>query len=71
MKTLKGKTTVELTIEEVNEINEMIERNEFKPIVHNDEYNLDYCPTCNSLTFDHHDFCPYCGQRLDHENYAL
>ena len=71
MKRLKGKTTVELTIEEVNEINELIERNEKKAIRHNDEYNLDHCPTCGSLIFDHHDFCPYCGQRLDHENYAL
>lgn len=71
MKTLKGKTTIELTIDAVNELNEMIERNEKKPIVHNDEYNLGYCPNCGSMVFDHYDFCSKCGQRLDKENYAL
>lgn len=71
MKKLKGKTTVELTIDEVNAINELIERNEEKAIVRDEKYDLEYCPVCNQSVFVHYKFCPHCGQRLDNKNFAL
>ena len=71
MNKLKGSMDVRLSLDEVNHINELIERDTAKAEKANEKYNLTYCPTCSKVTNSTYTFCPECGQRLDHENKAL
>ena len=71
MNKVKGSMDVRLSLEEVNKINELIERDTAKAEKADEKYDLTYCPVCNSVTINSHVFCPKCGQRLDHDNKAL
>lgn len=76
MDKLKGKMSVELTLEQANEINALIERNKPRAI-RQYVYSIegiepsDICPVCeHGLPFIDK-FCPHCGQALDKDNYEL
>ena len=69
MNKIKGAMDVRLTLDEVNEINSLIERNTAKAVRADD--TLAYCPNCDKAILDLYIFCPRCGQRLDQENKAL
>ena len=78
MDKLKGKITVELTIEQVNEINALIEKNKpraLKKYVYSDTNlkSTNLCPVCGRtlILLDDDGFCPRCGQSLDKDNYEL
>lgn len=79
MEKLKAKASVELTLEQVNHINNLIERDKAKPIIEARLETLDEkfykCPTCGRPTGyvkdNDNPFCKKCGQRLDYENIAL
>lgn len=78
MDKLKGKIAVELTIEQVNEINALIERNKpraLKKYVYSDPSlkPTSLCPACEHtlILTDSVSFCPRCGQALDKDNYEL
>ena len=64
---------VRLSLEEVNKINELIERDTAKAITQEKvgETTLEYCPTCHSLMLTGDTFCRKCGQRLDADNIKL
>ena len=32
---------------------------------------IDLCGNCGDVIIDRWAFCPYCGQRIDHENYQF
>lgn len=71
MNKLKGSMDVRLSLEEVNHINELIERDTAKAVKADDKYDLCYCPICNNIPLSSSKFCSRCGQRLDMENKAL
>ena len=74
MKNLKGKVTVELTVEEYVKINELIDRDRETPMI---EYELSnnksmaVCPNCGRVINTNFSFCGWCGQHIDTETYAL
>lgn len=77
MNKLKGKVALELTLEEVNTVNALIERDIAKAVVE-DGYNrpdgswktIYRCPICREIIIEE-TFCPKCGQRVDRDNIAL
>lgn len=72
MKKLKGETTIKLTVEEFNELNKLIDRNEPKAVVKQyEDYDLYYCPICGHVVLNGDNFCRECGQRVDSENIAF
>ena len=71
MNMIKGSLDIRLSLDEVNHVNTLIERDTAKAEKVDDKYDLTYCPVCNSVTINSYAFCPKCGQRLDHENKAL
>ena len=82
MNKLKGTIDVRLSLDEVNEINELIDRNTAKAVkLHRYEVKMsdgteisptELCPTCGEITgYTKGTFCAMCGQRLDRENIAL
>lgn len=71
MNKLKGSMDVKLPLEDVNQINELIERDTAKAVIADDHYNLTYCPICRHVPLSTDVFCSKCGQRLDTENKAL
>lgn len=73
MNKLKGSIDIKLTLEEVNTINELIERNTAKAIKVEPcgSTTLGICPSCGKSFYGKCNFCENCGQRLDHENKAL
>ena len=79
MKPIKGKMNIELTLEDANYINELIERDKAKPCVENRLEALGTvlyeCPVCEtSLAISGASgirFCRYCGQKCDTDNIAL
>ena len=71
MNKVKGSMDVRLTLDEVNNINALIERDTAKAVVADEAYNLCYCPICKSIPLTGDTFCRKCGQRLDAENKAL
>lgn len=74
MKPIKGKMSIELSLEDANYINSLIERDKAKPMR---EYTLSasdtfaVCPHCDSVINRNFNFCGTCGQRIDTENYEL
>lgn len=60
-------------------IDELLERNEpmpmgrfyFKSEEYKHEKPLDECGACEEIIINDWSFCPYCGQRIDHDNYKL
>lgn len=71
MNKVKGSMDVRLTLEEVNKINELIERDTAKAVIADEQYDLCYCPKCRSVPLSQDIFCRKCGQKLDQENKAL
>lgn len=75
MKPIKGKMTVELTLEDANYVNELIERDKAKPMrslyFPITEQTLDVCPMCEKVLNKAMPFCGTCGQRIDLDNYEL
>lgn len=71
MNKIKGSMDIRLSLDEVNKVNELIERDTVKAEKADGKYDLTYCPVCGSVTINSYVFCPKCGQRLDHENKAL
>lgn len=73
MKEIKSRLTVELSIDDVNYINELIRRDTAAPIGKfelTDGEVFDTCPNCSRVIVGY-TFCPECGQRLDKSNYAI
>lgn len=70
---LKGKITLELTSDEFNYINELIERDEAKPMKeHKGEgWSTPLCPRCEKVINTNMDFCWWCGQRIMNDVYEL
>lgn len=71
MNLLKGTIDIRLTLDEVNHVNALIERDTARAIIADKQYDLCYCPVCKKIPTSTYKFCPYCGQRLDMENKAL
>lgn len=79
MKKINPKMVVEMTLEDANYINELIERDKAKPCVENRLKTLDTviyeCPVCETpLGIDKASgirFCRYCGQKCDTDCIAL
>ena len=69
MKTLFAKCTVELTTDEVQEINDLIIRQQPIPIIDKGSYTQ--CPVCKSVLIGDGDYCHRCGQRVDKETAQL
>lgn len=71
MNHIKGNIQFNLPMEEVNKINELIDRDTAKAMEQVNE-KLTACPVCGYYGIvPSWDFCPRCGQRVDHENIAL
>ncbi len=71
MNTLRGMTDVKLTIEQVNELNELIERATPLAVIADKEEpeKWGFCPKCRCLINRNSDnFCRKCGQKVDTEN---
>ena len=71
MNKVKGSMDVRLSLEEVNRINELIERDTAKAVIADEKYDLTYCPVCKAIPLSTDTFCRRCGQKLDQENKAL
>lgn len=76
MDKLKGKIAVELTLEQANEINTLVERSKpraLRQYIYSIEgiEPSDMCPACNCTLSFVDKFCPHCGQALDKDNYEL
>ena len=71
MNKVKGTMDVRLTLEEVNTINDLIERDTAMAVVADDKYDIEYCPVCGGVVIRTDQFCDKCGQRLDQENKAI
>lgn len=74
---LGTKQTVELSVAEINKIIELLDRDEPKPIVKDghdawNEGEKKYaCSACGRRVYDDENFCKWCGQRFDTQNYGL
>lgn len=72
---INPKVQFELRLSAVNQINELISRDEAKPAIKktftNSDIELLNCPVCEDLLMESNNFCPWCGQRIDKENIAL
>ena len=72
MNKLKGMIKIELTSDEFNYINELIDRDTERPMK---EYNgsdrIAACPVCGKPINKSLYFCGWCGQRYDNQNYEL
>lgn len=73
MNLIRSTVTINLTIEQVNEINELIVRDEALPVIpYKDEpEKWSCCPQCRRLLNHEDNFCRECGQRVDTDNYVL
>lgn len=79
MKRMNPKMTIELTLDDVNHINELIERDKAKPCVEHRLKTLDEiiyeCPACEeALGINGASgiiFCRKCGQKVDTDNIGL
>lgn len=78
---INPRATFELRVSEINRLNELIERDEPKPIVKEDKeyqgttWTKYLCPVCGQDIGEYgaknNDFCYKCGQRFDKDNYGL
>lgn len=78
MKKINPKMAVEMTLEDANYINELIERDKAKPVrevyLKTFDENIYECPVCGNALGELNvktPFCRECGQRLDVENIEL
>lgn len=64
-----------MRVSAVNRLNELIEKNTPKPMVKHKYFDGTIgskCPRCNGIILPNEfSYCPYCGQRIDTENYEL
>lgn len=76
---LNGTVDLRLSVDDVNSINELIERDTAKPMVESqlkDGTIIEHCPACGAVLGPIHveekwPFCYRCGQRIDFDNIAL
>ena len=77
MKRIKGMTEIKVSVEDINHLNGLIDRDEAMPILVkrynyvSNEFANELCPKCKRLVVSSYSFCPGCGQRLDWENEEL
>lgn len=73
MNIIRAMVDVKLSIEQVNEINELIVRDEALPVLENEVLGDEWhrCPRCKHAIFRKPNFCEQCGQRLDNDNIEL
>lgn len=73
MTQIRGSVDVRLSLDDVNKINELIERDTAKAIVQKKigQTILECCPYCGKMQFSRVNFCSECGQRIDADNIAL
>lgn len=75
MKKINGKLVVNLTIDDVNYINTLLERDNPKAMrkyeTSEGTHILDMCSVCGAVLGKTDNYCNKCGQRVDHENYAF
>ena len=75
MKRIKAITEIKVSVDDINHLNALIDRDEPKPPVvkrysaDGGEYTV--CPVCARLVSDNYHFCSQCGQRIDRENVAI
>lgn len=75
MKRIKAITEIKVSVDDINHLNTLIDRDEPKsPVVKRyladgGEYTV--CPICARLISDNYHFCSQCGQRIDRENVAI
>ena len=73
MKRIKGMTEIKISVDDINHLNELIDRDEPKPIVIKtySDSTFECCPKCGICVGKNYKFCSNCGQRLDTETEAL
>lgn len=77
MKALNPRMTIEMSLDDVNHINDLIERDQAKPIkeiyLKTFNENIYECPVCGYALGElaSTSFCRGCGQRLDVDNIEL
>lgn len=78
MNKLKGTIDVRLTLEEINLLNDLIQRSNARPVKHHEgetsngeKYNYNTCPACDATVLVDDKFCRECGQAIDTENYEI
>lgn len=73
MKNLTATVNLNMTVEKLNELNKIIERDRAKPIRQEAHaaFLMDYCPVCGEGLIREANFCHMCGQRVDRETIAL
>lgn len=73
MTQIKGSVDVRLSLDDVNKINELIERDTAKAITQQKigKTTIERCPYCGKMLFGKANFCGECGQRIDTDNIAL
>ena len=66
--------SMELTLKDANHINALIERDKAKPMKEYDDghgFKSPMCPRCGKLINTNMEYCWWCGQHIDIENYEL
>lgn len=75
MEKIKATAYCTFKVDEINHLNELIERDKAKPLVEEQlvENGVVWklCPSCRHIISSKCVFCEECGQRLDYENIAL
>lgn len=73
MKRIKAMTEIKVSVDDINHLNSLIEKDYAKPlkVKRVDDRVTYWCPSCNRCVVDEWAFCPRCGQRLDTENEQL
>lgn len=75
MKRLNPRMNMELSLKDANYINELIERDQAKPMREykyaSGDGSMALCPCCERVINRTQYFCGWCGQRVDMENYEL
>lgn len=72
MDKLKGKITLELTSDEFDYINKLIDRDTERPMAQYDGSDkMAACPACEKPINKSLCFCGWCGQRYDNQNFEL
>lgn len=70
MRTLFSKVTVELTTDEVMEINELIKKATAKGV--RKKGDSIYCPSCDTFLYSSaKNYCTTCGQRIDRDVFTF
>ena len=73
MNLIRGMADIKLSVEQINELNELIVRDEALPVIPDktEPEKWSFCPQCRRLLNHEDNFCRECGQRVDTDNYVL